>query len=141
MMLIENSVVTRQPFNEFGIHLPNMIHVLEVSPNVLERLLHNTRIGEGNHTILERGHINISTSKQLICPPTGIMEGQVWQALFQALRVSSYQGISVKRQHLHITLNSYLRMHLKLRLDGNVINSLAGRSHVEEEEVLVEGKL
>jgi hypothetical protein len=97
MMLVKNSVVTRQSSNKFGIHLSKTIHILKVSSNVLEGLLHNTRIGESDHTILERGHINISTSKQLICPPTGIIEGRVRRVRSQDFKVSSYQGISVKK--------------------------------------------
>jgi hypothetical protein len=64
-MPVENSIVTRQSFNEFGIQVTNMINELQILPNIEESLLHDTRIGEGNHTILERGHIRISTSKQL----------------------------------------------------------------------------
>jgi hypothetical protein len=76
-MLVKNSVVTRQPFNEFSIHLTNTIHEMKILADVLEGLLHYTWIRKGEHTILKRGHINISTSKRLICPPTGIIEGRV----------------------------------------------------------------
>jgi hypothetical protein len=76
-MAVENCVVTRQPSDQFGVHFPNLAHIAEVLSDILESLFHDTRIGEGNHSILERGHINISTSKRLICPPTGIIEGRV----------------------------------------------------------------
>jgi hypothetical protein len=108
-----------------------MVNELEVLPDIEESLLHNTRIGEGDHTILERGHISILTSKQLKCPPTGIMEERVRRALFKGLRVSSYQGIRVKRQHCHITLNSYLSMFPKTDLGRNTINGISGGRHVD----------
>jgi hypothetical protein len=132
VMLIKNSVVARQPSNECSIHITNMFQELELWTNVLESLFHNTWIRIGKHSILERGHINISTSKQLICPPTGIIEGPLCRALLQALRTSSYQGISVKRQHRHITLKSYLSVCLVGNNSRNTINGFAGRSHIDK---------
>jgi hypothetical protein len=104
-----------------------VLHETELHANILKRLFHDTWIRTSEHTILERGHINISTLKRLICPPTGIIEG--W--FCQALRTSSCQGINVKRQHRHITLNSYLSMRSVPNDHRNAINCLAGGSHVK----------
>jgi hypothetical protein len=58
-----------------GIHIPQRIEEINVFANDLESILNDLRIGGSGYAILERGHVNISTSKWLTCPPTHIREG------------------------------------------------------------------
>jgi hypothetical protein len=76
VMSIQDCVVARQPRDQFGVHITNMGKNVKVPSDIVKGGFHDTRIAENDHTILERGHINISTSKRLICPPTGNIEGR-----------------------------------------------------------------
>jgi hypothetical protein len=60
-MTEQESIVPNKITSDLSIHIPQRVEEIDVL--AMKCTLNDPRVREGSHTILERGHVNISASK------------------------------------------------------------------------------